>query len=424
MSESLKSASKAHVNNIPFISLVGVVSALYLSQGLPGGLIAHALPAFLREAGWSLTVIGSLKLLALPWLLKFIWAPYTDNRGTFEQRRQWIVRMQLLCALSLFALSFFVSRPDVEFLALSLVCLLLLNLSSSTQDIATDGLAASLSPPGRLGIVNSIQVIGYKVGMLIGGSALLYFSGWVPITNLMLCLASFLIVLLVPLFLFQRQNRRVLKAADVDKSSDDLNQGFIDTYKGFFSQSAILSWLLVLLTYKLADSFGSAMLKPLLIDIGIDKSEIGSLTFYSSLAGLVGAALSGWLYKKWSALSCLLMFGVLQSVSVSSFYLITTGSLSLNDIYALVMFEQFSDGLSTVALFALMMRHCRAGHEGADYTVQASIQIVLAGVLGAVSGALADAIGYASLYHLCVLLGVFSFFIVLNYKRAQTRMSV
>ncbi|SFN55578.1 hypothetical protein [Marinobacter pelagius] len=37
--------------------------ALYVAQGLPSGLFAHALPVFWREAGVSLTWIGALKLL-------------------------------------------------------------------------------------------------------------------------------------------------------------------------------------------------------------------------------------------------------------------------------------------------------------------------------------------------------------------------
>lgn len=47
-----------------------LLSALYCAQGLPSGLIAHALPVMLRQHGVDLAVIGLLKLIALPWMLR------------------------------------------------------------------------------------------------------------------------------------------------------------------------------------------------------------------------------------------------------------------------------------------------------------------------------------------------------------------
>ena len=50
---------------------LALLSSLYAAQGLPFGFFTLALPVLMREAGWSLTAIGLLQLLALPWLLKF-----------------------------------------------------------------------------------------------------------------------------------------------------------------------------------------------------------------------------------------------------------------------------------------------------------------------------------------------------------------
>jgi hypothetical protein len=65
-----------------------------------------------------------------------------------------------------------------------------------------------------------------------------------------------------------------------------------------------------------------------------------------------------------------------------------------------------ADGMSTVALFAGMMCMCRAEHEGADFTVQASVQVLLAGVVGAASGVLAKLIGYQALFVSAGVLGL------------------
>ena len=75
-------------------------------------------------------------------------------------------------------------------------------------------------------------------------------------------------------------------------------------------------------------------------------------------------------------------------------------------VYAVALGEQIADGMSTVALFAVMMRRCRPEHEGADFTLQASAQVLLAGLVGATSGVLAKAIGYVPLFTLAGTLGL------------------
>lgn len=62
--------------------------------------------------------------------------------------------------------------------------------------------------------------------------------------------------------------------------------------------------------------------------------------------------------------------------------------------------------MSTVALFAVMMQKCRPGHEGGDFTLQASAQVLLAGLAGAASGVLAGAVGYVPLFGMAGALGL------------------
>lgn len=401
-----------------FVVLASVISALYLSQGLPSGFIAHALPAFLREQGQSLALIGALKLLALPWLLKFIWAPWVEGSGSLNRRSGWIFTMQIFAALALLGLSFWIQQGASQAVIIALLCLLMVNLASATQDIATDGLTASYTDKDKLGLANSIQVTGYKIGMLIGGSGLLYISQYLTVPELLNGMAVLLTVLLIPLLIFRYRYQTKEQPSSVTTALHQSRPAqYFQIYKGFFTQASIKSWLLVLLTYKLSDAMGSAMIKPLLIDNHLSLAEVGELTFYANLSGLVGAVLAGVIYRFWGKGPSLLLFGLLQTISISSFYFIDQYELSRVLLSALVLFEQFSDGLSTVVLFAAMMSHCRVHHEGSDYTLQASMQILLAGILGVISGLVADMFGYAAVYVLCAVCGFIALLCVLNYQR-------
>ena len=73
-------------------------------------------------------------------------------------------------------------------------------------------------------------------------------------------------------------------------------------------------------------------------------------------------------------------------------------------IWAVALFEQWADGLSTVALFVVMMDYCRSGHEGSDYTVQASVQLFAVGAFTLASGFSVAWLGYASHFLLAAIL--------------------
>ncbi len=404
--------------SIAFSRLWPVLAALYLSQGLPGGLIAHAIPVMLRESGVSLAVIGGLKLLALPWLLKVLWAPWVDRIPSYRWR--WITAMQVMTAGGILALAFLHAAffSAVVPLVIILACV---NLASATQDIGTDGIAAAYAEKSKLGIVNTLQVAGYKVGMLLGGSGFLYLTGFIGSDATFIVYALLLVALLCPLW----RARALLERAPMpngiqtnEVERQDEPTAWRQVFHGFFARRHIAAWLLLLLCYKLSDSLGSAMLKPMLVDLGYTRDFLASLTLYSTVAGLFGAALGGWLYLKLGARTMLLSACVLQGVSVSAFGLIP--ELSAIHVQWLVCAEQLCDGMSTVVLFAWMMRWCRHNHEGSDYTLQASIQILLAGILGAASGFVADSTSYSMLYGLCAAFSVFSMLTVIHFLMRWT----
>ena len=177
----------------------------------------------------------------------------------------------------------------------------------------------------------------------------------------------------------------------------------------------MLFWLAVLLSFKLGDALGSPMIKPMLVDQGWSNAELGQLTLISSLAGIAGAFLGGLLYARIGALRALLLFGLLQAGGIAAMALLVNVGGSTGLVYLVALFEQTADGMSTVALFAVMMRQCRPEHEGADFTLQASVQLLLAGLVGATSGWLAEQLGFASLFISAGVLGLLALPIVLLY---------
>ena len=118
---------------------ITLLVALYFAQGLPFGFFTIVLPATLRQAGLPLTTISLVSvLLTLPWLLKFLWAPFVDHRGT---RRAWLLSLQTSALIVAAAIT---QLPLESSYVLLFAMAFTFNLIAATQDIATDGLAVRM----------------------------------------------------------------------------------------------------------------------------------------------------------------------------------------------------------------------------------------------------------------------------------------
>jgi PAT family beta-lactamase induction signal transducer AmpG len=70
--------------------------ALGFASGMPLYLLIQLVPAWLREADVSLTDIGLLSLVSLPYTWKFLWAPFMDRWAPLlGLRRGWMLLTQL-----------------------------------------------------------------------------------------------------------------------------------------------------------------------------------------------------------------------------------------------------------------------------------------------------------------------------------------
>ena len=342
-----------------------LLASLYFSQGLPYGFFSSALPTLLREQGVSLGSIGLANLLALPWALKFFWAPMVDRFGSsrFGVRRSWILPLQLLAILTLVGLG---SLDPTSGLGLILACVLLTNLIAATQDIATDGLAVELLKPQERGLGNSIQVGGYRVGMIVGGGVLLVIIGAVGWTPSFLALAAVLAAASVPILLYREP---AAPTAPVRQPAGRILSEAL-------SRPGIGLWLVLLVVYKSGDAIASGMINPFLVDSGLTSQQVGWLSTVGSVASVVGAFLGGWGITRLSRRRGLLIFGILQAVAVSGYVLAAQGMTGFPFLTFLSIAEHGTGTMATVALFTMMMDVCRPGLGGTDYTLQACVVVV------------------------------------------------
>lgn len=370
------------------VPALALLASLYVSQGLPFGFFTQALPAVLRKEGFALTTISASGLLALPWALKFLWAPLVDRHGSarFGRRKTFLVPLQLSSSALLAALAFTDPADVVRVLA---GALFLTNLLFATQDIATDGLAVDILDEASRGIGNGVQVAGYRLGMIIGGGALLVVYDRQGMRSTFLAMAAVLLALTIPVLLFRE---RPLPAPEGEGEKVGLA-----AWTELARQPGMPAFLAVLVVFKLGESSASMMFKPLMVDRGFTLEDIGKiLGTWGFLASFCGSLLGGALAGRWGRAKTIVLTGALQSASIALYVLPSLGVGGHDGMLAVTVIEHGTSGMATASLFTAMMDRCRPEKAATDYTVQASLVVVATGVAGISSGAIAKHFGYAS----------------------------
>jgi PAT family beta-lactamase induction signal transducer AmpG len=150
---------------------------LYFLQGVPWGLSAVAIPAWLAANGATPVEVGVFVATAvLPWSLKPLNGILMDRFAykPMGRRRAWILVAQALMVVSLVVLA--VLDPAASELSLLTALCFTLNLSATLNDVAIDGMAVDLVPEEERTAINSCmfaaQALGIAATSAIAGQVL------------------------------------------------------------------------------------------------------------------------------------------------------------------------------------------------------------------------------------------------------------
>jgi MFS family permease len=161
----------------------------------------------------------------------------------------------------------------------------------------------------------------------------------------------------------------------------------------------MLGFAAIIFLYRLGDQMVATLLGPFLIDQGLDKESIAFMKgTIGSGTSLFGALLGGWLAFSTGRRTAIFVAGVAQAASYTLYIAAALGVGGVNLLWVATICEGVIGTMATVALFTLMMDASDPEHAGTDYTLFASL-VVLMGAIGNFSGAaLADATDYATAF--------------------------
>ena len=375
---------------------LGFVALLYFIQGAPAAILWEVLPVYFRLHGVSLRAIGGLRLLELPYSLKFFWSPLVHRYG---DRRVWVLACMLGIATVLFAL------PFVNVAAVGVIVLVLmlgLTTLSATQDVAIDSYSVGLISRDEEGAANGVRASAYRVALVCAGGGLVFLAAVLPWNSLFI-LASVIFALLG--FAVLTIPRQILP----EEAREHWLKGFI----GWAGTWRVVPLILFVLTYKLGEFAIGPMVKPFWVDYGksiwpVPEDLMFQIGLFPTTVGIVlsvvGALMGGAFISRYGIFHGVWFLGLLQAVSNLGYSLVEWFNLGRFGLYGASMFESFSGGLGTAAFLAFLMNVCQKEHATVQYAFLSSVFSLTGRLVGGISGLGAERYGYGNYFAITFLL--------------------
>ena len=390
------------------LTTLGVIGALYFSQGIPNGFFRHTVPVIFRENGLSLEQIALFyPVLFIPWMLKFLWAPLVERFHSINQGkyRSWIIPLQLIIAGVMCSLAFWEIGGPIGFF---IIGVFLINIFSSMQDVSIDGHSITLLKFSERGWGNSVQVGTFWFGYIIGGGLMLILFSIIGWNNVFFLMAFVYLISMIPIFLNKTHRTNQNETNDISKKN-------WSSIISFLKQPQIALILFIVSAYRIVEGFIRSILPAMLKDWGMDFSQIGlALGIIAPTSVLLGAIVAGHFINRLGRIRSLLVFGLLQVISALGYMLLSIYSdqPTMITIIPFIMVDHFISGLVTVALFSSMMDWSRKNQPGSDYTCMDCMG-VFAMMFGAgISYYIAAKWGYSTCFIIALPLTVLSIFVV------------
>jgi PAT family beta-lactamase induction signal transducer AmpG len=379
------------------------------SSGLPLFILLNLLPAWLKTEGLSLTAIGALTLVQMPYTWKFLWSPLLDRYAlpVLGRRRGWMLATQVGLLVSVAAFGLFSPQADLGWVVLFSVAVAFL---SATQDIVLDAYRRELLPDVELGLGNAVHVNAYKVAGLVPGSLSLILAdhfSWLLVfaVTALFMLPGMAMTLLVREPETARAAPKTLREAVVEPFHE-----FI-TRKGWREAGYVLAFIFL---YKLGDSMCTALATPFYLEMGFSKSDIGLVAKHAGLwPSVIGGLLGGLWMVRLGINRALWVFGVVQLVAILGFawlaWLGPQASIGANERVSLAIvigIEALGVGLGTAAFVAFIARTTHPAYTATQFALFTSLMAVPRTFINATTGWLVGQMGWFNFFLLCTVLAL------------------
>jgi PAT family beta-lactamase induction signal transducer AmpG len=381
---------------------MAAILLLGFGSGLPLYLTNRTLQAWMTIEGVDLTTIGLFSLVSLPYSLKFLWAPVFDRYVPpfLGRRRGWLLVTQVLLLLAIAAMGLQDPERALRLLAFNAV---LIAFFSASQDTVVDGYKVDVLAEREMGAGAAIGVLGYRVAMLVVGSAAFVLADRMPWSTVYVLISLLMLLGILGTFLAP-------EPVIPERTPQTLGEAVVVPFAEFFRRTGPIWGVVILLfviCYQLPDRFGQIMATPFLLQIGFTQTEIGAIQGGVGLgATIVGVIVGGAIIAKLGLNRSVWVFFALQILSNLAYYWIAVTGPSRGRLVAAIVIENVSGGLVTAVFVAFMMSLCSRRFSATQYALLTSLMAFARDLIVAPAGRVAEMTGWPAFFLLTIAVGI------------------
>lgn len=376
-----------------------LLMAMGAASGYPSQLTESALQAWLKDAHVTNTQIGVITYVAVPYLLKPLWAPLLDRYAPpwLGRRRGWILLAQLCLAMAIALLGL---QDPVASLGLAASCALLVVFLSATQDIVIDAYRADVVTPPERGIAVTATTVGYRAATYVALAATMLLADAIGWRTAWFIMAAVMTLSALATWLAPEPERGAPPPAS-------LRDAVLLPLRQLFESPTARSLLALVMIFKLGDAFSLKLFTPFVKDLGFSNTQIAVVVKSVWLVASVGGSvLAGVWMVRLGLLRAMLLFGVLQALSNLAYFALAVAGRNYPVLIAAATIEHLTHAMGNVAVVALMMALCDVRFSAFQYALLTALSQLPRYGLGYPAGWVADHAGWPTYYVVAFVLGL------------------
>lgn len=411
-----------------FMQLKMIIAILFgLANGIPLGLIGSSLKAWLAVAGISRSSIGFFTLIATPYALKFLWAPFIENiripllSKVLGHRKSWLFITQIMLSISIINLGF--ANPVLNIYHFA-QCAFIVSALAAFQETIIDAFRVDMLEKEQQCIGATSASFGHSIGVALASGATLLiadllcnsfeicdnFMNWsvaYTVFAVTIFLASFLSLLIKE----PEQNKATLKHTHNQKSQplSTLYAYFVEPFgdftKRYKKHLLILSFITL---YRVCDAFIMPMTNPFLLDIGFSLTEIALVVkTFGFIVTAVGSIIGGMLIYRIGMINTLFICTFSQMLSNFMFIVQANAGHNINTLYFLIAAENLGSGMGISVFISYISYLCSCSkYTTTQYSLLAALSASGYFASASFSGVVAESFGWVPLFSTSILLGI------------------
>lgn len=390
--------------------------ALGFSSGLPLLLVLGTFSTRLAYSEVDIKSIGLFSYLALPYTLKFLWAPLIDRFDVpalgrlLGRRRAWMIATQ--CAVAV-ALSLMALADPGSSLALLGLGAFLVAICAATQDVVIDGWRIDAAGTDLQGVMAATSNLGYRLALMSAGAGALFIAsayGWSVAYFSMAALmgVGILAALFAPAYDRTSQTASGPGPA-ASKPVWTFKSAILEPLTELHTRLGRSLWAILILVafYRMPDFISGVMASPLYKTVGFSLVDIGFVSkLYGIWVGIAGAFVGGWAMTRFGLFPTLVVGAFLGAASNLSFSWLSFGGPEVWRLTAAISIDNFCGSFAGMALIAYMSSLTAPGLAATQYALFSSLYALPGKFVAGTSGYIVAAFGYPVFFALTAAVGI------------------